>query len=134
MQPNEREVASAQDVVPDLLGFGRGDGEQRFALGRRQQFPSRHGLPCRCLGRLLWSITKDCCHSGNSFRPPWETRPFESAILEGFLAIARKSPATASFKVGLYARVSTHDQQTLPMQLSAMRTYAKRRGWKVAQT
>jgi putative DNA-invertase from lambdoid prophage Rac len=36
------------------------------------------------------------------------------------------------FKVGLYARVSTHDQQTLPMQLSAMRTYAKRRGWKVA--
>ena len=36
------------------------------------------------------------------------------------------------FKVGLYARISTHDQQTLPMQLSAMRTYAKRRGWKVA--
>jgi DNA invertase Pin-like site-specific DNA recombinase len=36
------------------------------------------------------------------------------------------------FKVGLYARVSTHDQQTLPMQLAAMREYAKRRGWKVA--
>jgi putative DNA-invertase from lambdoid prophage Rac len=35
-------------------------------------------------------------------------------------------------KVGLYARVSTHDQQTLPMQLSAMRAYARRRGWKVA--
>lgn len=35
-------------------------------------------------------------------------------------------------KVGLYARVSTHDQQTLPMQLTAMREYAKRRGWKVA--
>lgn len=35
-------------------------------------------------------------------------------------------------KVGLYARVSTHDQQTLPMQLAAMREYAKRRGWKVA--
>ncbi|HVO26237.1 MAG TPA: recombinase family protein [Candidatus Margulisiibacteriota bacterium] len=47
------------------------------------------------------------------------------------MAIARKSPDTASLKVGLYARVSTHDQQTLPMQLSAMRTYAKRRGWKV---
>lgn len=39
---------------------------------------------------------------------------------------------TPAFKVGLYVRVSTHDQQTLPMQLSAMRTYAKRRGWKVA--
>ena len=36
-----------------------------------------------------------------------------------------------SLKVGLYARVSTHDQQTLPMQLSAMRAYARRRGWKV---
>lgn len=35
------------------------------------------------------------------------------------------------FRVGLYARVSTHDQQTLLMQLSAMRTYAKRRGWTV---
>ena len=34
-------------------------------------------------------------------------------------------------RVGLYARVSTHDQQTLPLQLSAMRDYAKRRGWAV---
>jgi len=39
---------------------------------------------------------------------------------------------TSQFKVGLYARVSTHDQQTLAMQLSAMRDYAKRRGWSVA--
>jgi putative DNA-invertase from lambdoid prophage Rac len=35
-------------------------------------------------------------------------------------------------KVALYARVSTHDQQTLPMQLSALRDYAQRRGWTVA--
>ena len=35
-------------------------------------------------------------------------------------------------RVGLYARVSTHDQQTLPMQMSAMRDYAKRRRWTVA--
>ncbi len=33
-------------------------------------------------------------------------------------------------RVGLYARVSTHDQQTLPLQLLAMRDYVKRRGWK----
>jgi DNA invertase Pin-like site-specific DNA recombinase len=32
-------------------------------------------------------------------------------------------------RVALYARVSTHDQQTLPMQLSAMREYAARRDW-----
>ena len=34
-------------------------------------------------------------------------------------------------KVALYARVSTHDQQTLPMQLRAMREYANKRGWKI---
>jgi hypothetical protein len=32
---------------------------------------------------------------------------------------------------GLYARVSTHDQQTLPMQLRTMRAYAKQRGWSI---
>lgn len=35
-------------------------------------------------------------------------------------------------RVGLYARVSTHDQQTLPMQLAAMRDYARKRGWLIA--
>jgi putative DNA-invertase from lambdoid prophage Rac len=35
-------------------------------------------------------------------------------------------------RAGLYARVSTHDQQTLPMQLSAMRDYARKRGWCIA--
>jgi putative DNA-invertase from lambdoid prophage Rac len=34
-------------------------------------------------------------------------------------------------KVGIYARVSTAEQQTLPMQISAMREYADRRGWTV---
>jgi DNA invertase Pin-like site-specific DNA recombinase len=32
-------------------------------------------------------------------------------------------------RVGLYARVSTHDQQTLPLQLAAMTEYVARRGW-----
>ena len=36
------------------------------------------------------------------------------------------------FRVGLYARVSTHDQQTLPLQVRAMREYAAKRGWTVA--
>ena len=35
------------------------------------------------------------------------------------------------FRVGLYARVSTNDQQTLPMQNRAMREYAARRGWTI---
>jgi putative DNA-invertase from lambdoid prophage Rac len=37
-----------------------------------------------------------------------------------------------SCRVGLYARVSTHDQQTLRLQNRAMRDYAVRRGWTVA--
>ena len=35
-------------------------------------------------------------------------------------------------RAGLYARVSTQDQQTLPMQSRAMREYAARRGWTIA--
>jgi putative DNA-invertase from lambdoid prophage Rac len=35
-------------------------------------------------------------------------------------------------RAGLYARVSTNDQQTLWMQHRAMREYATRRGWTVA--
>jgi len=36
------------------------------------------------------------------------------------------------FRAGLYARVSTNDQQTLTMQNWAMREYAARRGWTLA--
>src|SRR5712692_604268 len=42
---------------------------------------------------------------------------------------ARKS--AKMFRAGLYARVSTNDQQTLSMQSRAMREYAARRGWTI---
>jgi len=32
-------------------------------------------------------------------------------------------------RAALYARVSTRDQQTLPMQLKIMKDYVKNRGW-----
>ena len=35
-------------------------------------------------------------------------------------------------RAGLYARVSTHDQQTLPMQMRAMKAYVAQRGWSIA--
>jgi len=35
-------------------------------------------------------------------------------------------------RAALYARVSTHDQQTLPLQLTTMRKYVRQRGWKIA--
>ncbi|HEY4378788.1 MAG TPA: recombinase family protein [Acidobacteriaceae bacterium] len=36
-------------------------------------------------------------------------------------------------RVGLYARVSTYDQKTLPLQIRAMREYAGRRDWTITQ-
>jgi DNA invertase Pin-like site-specific DNA recombinase len=59
---------------------------------------------------------------------------------------AKRAPATAKtkrvfgqpqepakmFRVGLYARVSTHDQKTLPLQIRTMREYAAKRGWEIA--
>jgi putative DNA-invertase from lambdoid prophage Rac len=35
------------------------------------------------------------------------------------------------FRAGLYARVSTNDQQTIPLQIRALREYAVRRGWTI---
>ena len=34
-------------------------------------------------------------------------------------------------RVALYARVSTHDQQTLPLQIRTMREYAAKRAWTI---
>ena len=39
--------------------------------------------------------------------------------------------APTPLRAGLYARVSTQDQQTIPMQTRAMREYATRRGWRI---
>jgi len=36
-------------------------------------------------------------------------------------------------RAALYARVSTHDQQTLELQLDAMRRYVRDRGWELAR-
>lgn len=35
-------------------------------------------------------------------------------------------------KVGIYTRVSTHDQKTLPLQLRSLKRYAKQRDWSVS--
>jgi putative DNA-invertase from lambdoid prophage Rac len=40
--------------------------------------------------------------------------------------------ARPELRAGLYARVSTQDQQTIPMQTRALREYAARRAWKIA--
>src|SRR5713226_710946 len=55
---------------------------------------------------------------------------FPKAKPDNVFGQARK-PAKM-FRAGLYARVSTNDQQTLPVQSRAMREYAVRRGWSIA--
>ena len=57
-------------------------------------------------------------------------RAFPKAKSDNAFGQARK-PAKM-FRAGLYARVSTNDQQTLAMQSLAMREYAARRGWTIA--
>jgi putative DNA-invertase from lambdoid prophage Rac len=56
-------------------------------------------------------------------------RAFPKAKSGNVFGQARK-PAKM-FRAGLYARVSTNDQQTLAMQSRVMREYAARRGWAI---
>src|ERR1017187_559295 len=48
----------------------------------------------------------------------------------GYRFWPRRKPAKM-FRADLYARVSTNDQQTLPMQNRALREYAARRAWTI---
>ena len=57
-------------------------------------------------------------------------RAFPKAKSINVFGQARK-PAKV-FRAGIYARVSTNDQQTIPLQIRALREYAVRRGWTIA--
>src|SRR5438477_7323634 len=57
-------------------------------------------------------------------------RTSEKANSEDVFGQARKR--SKMLRAGLYARVSTNDQQTLAMQHREMREYATRRGWTIA--
>jgi DNA invertase Pin-like site-specific DNA recombinase len=54
----------------------------------------------------------------------------EKAKLSRVFGHARK-PAKM-LRAGLYTRVSTNDQQTIPLQIRALREYTIRRGWTIA--
>ena len=58
----------------------------------------------------------------------WASRKTKSPRVFGHPA----KHAPTKLRVGLYARVSTQDQQTIPMQTRALREYATRRGWRIA--
>jgi putative DNA-invertase from lambdoid prophage Rac len=59
-----------------------------------------------------------------------DKRAFPKAKSGNVFGQARKS--AKMFRAGLYARVSTNDQQTIPLQIRALREYAVRRGWTIA--
>ena len=54
-----------------------------------------------------------------------------SGIKKSGRVFGQGQKASKIIRAGLYARVSTLDQQTLPMQNKAMREYAARRGWAI---
>src|ERR1700709_310603 len=54
-----------------------------------------------------------------------------SATAKTKRVFGQRQESAKMFRVGLYARVSTHDQQTLPLQMRAMREYAAKRGWTI---
>lgn len=54
-----------------------------------------------------------------------------SSIRKSGRVFGQGQKTAKTIRAGLYARVSTLDQQTLPMQSRAMREYVARRGWTV---
>lgn len=57
-------------------------------------------------------------------------RTFETTKSKRVFGQSRKQ--LKMLRAGLYARVSTHDQKTLRMQMRIMREYASNRGWTIA--
>ncbi len=58
-----------------------------------------------------------------------EKRAIEKAESPRVFGQARK--LAKMFRAGLYARVSTNDRQTIPLQIRALREYAARRDWTI---
>ena len=68
---------------------------------------------------LFWARAKIIAETAQNWASP-------AGFAGGFLA--RGDGMATHLRVGLYARVSTHDQQTLPLQLDAMRAYVAQQG------
>jgi DNA invertase Pin-like site-specific DNA recombinase len=78
---------------------------------------------------LPWPKRIICGHGKVTSRNAQETGFSEGRIRQRFGQARRP---LKMLRAGLYARVSTSDQQTLAMQNRALREYAARRGWTVA--
>jgi DNA invertase Pin-like site-specific DNA recombinase len=79
--------------------------------------------------KAIWPKRILCGHGKEEREMPLKRGPQRSKTRDVFGHPGKRSKYRA--RAGLYARVSTNDQQTLPMQLRALREYAARRGWLV---
>jgi putative DNA-invertase from lambdoid prophage Rac len=84
-------------------------------------------LPLKSGRATASSVTKNSSFRSRKVRER-NRRNFRGAVRENQQGVFGQGE---TLRVGLYARVSTHDQQTLPLQQSAMREYALRRGWSI---
>jgi hypothetical protein len=78
--------------------------------------------------RPPWPKRIDKGHPQSEYPRRGETRGSTALVCRGFLA--REGQV---MRVAVYARVSTHDQQTLGMQV-AVSAYIKNRGWAVTKS
>jgi hypothetical protein len=79
----------------------------------------------------VWPKTILCGQAEWTFRNGRKTGLPQDEIAEGFWPPPSPGQNTLPGR-GLYARVSTQDQQTIPMQTRALREYATRRDWRIA--
>jgi predicted site-specific integrase-resolvase len=78
---------------------------------------------------LAWPKRIVCGLAGASLKNGGKTSLPHRKIASGF---GQSRKPLKMFRAGLYARVSTDDQQTIPLQMRALREYAAKRGWTVA--
>jgi hypothetical protein len=97
-------------------------------LDRTQNGFTWHELFLGKKSGVVWPLTNVFRHTVFEQSASCIQKALRATARGGFLA--RVEP----LRVGLYARISTHDQQTLPLQVKAMRQYARRRNWKVVKT
>ncbi len=120
-EPANRSTESA--TLPRNLATGnrRLDGKSRMCPGK-QAIPSTGPAKSRSVGKIGTGSGPGANRHFRGGLTPCEPRT-ERVFWTG---------GVSALRAGLYARVSTHDQQTPPMWLSTMRDYAKRRTWTVA--
>ncbi len=78
----------------------------------------------------MWQNATVFGHAIMHLKSPFSLR-FYKPFFEGFLDTPKIIKFLEIMKVGIYARVSTQEQQTLPLQIKDLREFARRRKWKI---